>query len=187
MSSAPSVGAVQLELHPGHPDIVGGGGGQGHRARHGRAGGGPVRLTVGAVVSGVVDGDGHRRRGGGVAGGVAGYVRSACGCRWRPWWCSTTRCRASWCPRRQQLGAVQLNCTPATPTLSEAVAVRVTVPDTVAPAAGAVRLTVGAVVSGLLTVTVTDVEVVLLPAASLATAVSVWVPLLAVAVFHDTL
>ena len=40
-----------------------------------------------------------------------------------------------------------LNCTPATPTLSEAVAVRVTVPDTVAPLAGAVRLTVGAVVS----------------------------------------
>ena len=40
-----------------------------------------------------------------------------------------------------------MNCTPATPTLSEALAVTVTVPDTVAPAAGAVRLTVGAVVS----------------------------------------
>ena len=59
-----------------------------------------------------------------------------------------------------------LNCTPVTPTLSEAVAVRVTVPDTVAPAAGAVRLTVGAGVSGLLTVTVTTDEVVVLPAAS---------------------
>ena len=40
-----------------------------------------------------------------------------------------------------------LNCTPVTPTLSEALALTVTVPDTVAPAAGAVRLTVGALVS----------------------------------------
>ena len=69
-----------------------------------------------------------------------------------------------------------LNCTPATPTLSEAAAPRFTVPDTVAPAAGAVRLTVGAVVS-LATVTLTADEVVVLPAASRARAVSVWVPL----------
>ena len=59
-------------------------------------------------------------------------------------------------------------------------------PDTVAPLAGAVRLTVGAVMSGLSTVTVT-VEVVVLPAASRARAVSVWVPLVTVVVFHDTL
>ena len=60
-------------------------------------------------------------------------------------------------------------------------------PDTVAPLAGAVRLTVGAVVSGLLTVTVTVDEVVALPAASRARAASVWLPLLTVVVFHDTL
>jgi hypothetical protein len=41
-----------------------------------------------------------------------------------------------------------LNCTTVTPTLSEALALTVTVvPDTVAPAAGAVRVTVGALVS----------------------------------------
>ena len=41
-----------------------------------------------------------------------------------------------------------LNWTPLTPTLSEAVAFTATVPDTVAPAAGAVIETFGAVVSG---------------------------------------
>ena len=40
------------------------------------------------------------------------------------------------------------NCTPATPTLSEAPAVTLTVPETVSPLAGDVRLTVGGVVSG---------------------------------------
>ena len=45
----------------------------------------------------------------------------------------------------------------------------------------------GAVMSGLLTVTLTAVEVVLLPAASRATAVSVWLPLADWVVFHDTL
>ena len=39
------------------------------------------------------------------------------------------------------------NCTPATPTLSDAVAVIATVPDTVAPVAGAEIETVGAVTS----------------------------------------
>jgi hypothetical protein len=39
------------------------------------------------------------------------------------------------------------NFTPTTPTLSDASAVRVTVPDTVEPAAGDVTETVGAVVS----------------------------------------
>jgi hypothetical protein len=58
-----------------------------------------------------------------------------------------------------------LNCTPTTPTLSEALAVTLVVPETVAPEAGAVILTVGGVVSGgggggaLDTVTVTGDEV----------------------------
>src|SRR5205085_1583273 len=43
-----------------------------------------------------------------------------------------------------------VNCTPATATLSLPVAVTVTVPLTVAPAAGAVTDTVGAVVSGVI-------------------------------------
>src|SRR4029077_18795968 len=58
------------------------------------------------------------------------------------------------------------NCTPATPLLSVAVAPRVTVPETGAPPAGEVTLTVGAVVSALLTVTPTAAEVLVLPAAS---------------------
>src|SRR6266516_207980 len=71
------------------------------------------------------------------------------------------------------------SCTPATPTLSEALAVTVTVPDIVAPFAGEVMLTVGGVVSGgggggpLATVTVTGAEVARLPAASRAIAVMV--------------
>src|SRR5437879_2641872 len=76
------------------------------------------------------------------------------------------------------------NCTPTTPTLSEALAVTLVVPPTVAPETGEVMLTVGGVVS-LNTVTVTAAEVVRLPAASRATAVSVCEPLLAVVVFHD--
>src|SRR5436309_539311 len=55
------------------------------------------------------------------------------------------------------------NWTPATPTLSEALALTAVVPDTVAPPAGEVMLTVGGVVSGggaLETVTVTPAEVV---------------------------
>src|SRR6266516_4013912 len=68
-----------------------------------------------------------------------------------------------------------LNCTPTTPTLSEALAVKLVVPETVAPETGDVMLTVGGVVSAgdpLATVTVTESEVVL-PAASRATAVMV--------------
>src|SRR3954470_19309438 len=76
-----------------------------------------------------------------------------------------------------------MNCTPTTPTSSDAVAASVTlVPDTVVPFAGAVTLTVGAVVSALLTVTVTVAAVVVFPAASRATAVNVWVPLVALVV-----
>ena len=40
------------------------------------------------------------------------------------------------------------NCTPTTPTLSDAVAVTLIVPETVAPFAGAVSEMAGAVVSG---------------------------------------
>ena len=61
----------------------------------------------------------------------------------------------------------RLNWTPTTPMLSEAVADSVTVPETDEPSEGAVIETVGATLSGLLTVTVTVADVVLLPAASL--------------------
>src|SRR5215472_18084913 len=44
------------------------------------------------------------------------------------------------------------NCTPETPTLSAALAPTSTTLDTPAPAAGAVRLTVGACASGVLTI-----------------------------------
>src|SRR5207249_2813765 len=77
------------------------------------------------------------------------------------------------------------NCTPTTPTLSDALAVIVVVPDTVAPELGAVIAVVGAVVS-LKTVTATAAAVVALPAASRATAVSVCDALLAVVVSHET-
>ena len=72
----------------------------------------------------------------------------------------------------------RVNWTDVTPTLSDALAETVTVPLTVAPAVGAERLTVGAVVSlvWLLTVTVRAVDVVTLPAASRATARRVWLP-----------
>ena len=80
-----------------------------------------------------------------------------------------------------------LNCTPTTPTLSAAVAANETVPDTVAPAAGDDTDTVGATVSGatLETVIDTGAEVVTLPAASRATAVTLWVPLVTEDEFHD--
>ena len=78
------------------------------------------------------------------------------------------------------------NCTPATPTLSEAEALTVTVPETVAPDAGAVRLTEGGVVSAFDTVTVTADEVVRLPAASRAVAVRVCEPFPTVVVFQET-
>src|SRR5256885_641418 len=70
------------------------------------------------------------------------------------------------------------------PTLSDALAMIVVVPLTVAPPAGAVTLMVGAVVS-LKTVTVTAAAVVELPAASRAIAVSVCDALLAVFVSHE--
>src|SRR5438034_5281089 len=81
------------------------------------------------------------------------------------------------------------NCTPATPTLSEAFAATVIVPETVAPLAGELMLTVGGVVSGggpFETLTVTGAEVVRLPAASRATAVKVCEPLPGAAVLTET-
>src|SRR5438128_1534497 len=53
-----------------------------------------------------------------------------------------------------RLAPSSLNCTPTTPTLSEAVAETVTVPETVAPLAGAVIATVGVVVSTTVSVAV---------------------------------
>src|SRR3989442_1790108 len=47
-----------------------------------------------------------------------------------------------------RLAPSSLNCTPTTPTLSVALAETVIVPETVAPATGAVSATVGGVVSG---------------------------------------
>src|SRR6266853_2066750 len=81
-----------------------------------------------------------------------------------------------------------LNCTPTTPTLSEALAVTLVVPETVAPEAGDVTLIVGGVVSdggALATVTVIGAEVVRLPAASRAIAARVCGPLPVVVVSHE--
>jgi hypothetical protein len=64
------------------------------------------------------------------------------------------------------------------------VAETVTVPETVAPLVGAVRETVGALLS---TVTLTPPLVVVFPAASRATAVRVWAPFVALVVLHATL
>src|SRR5436309_1770808 len=75
--------------------------------------------------------------------------------------------------------------TPAVPTLSEAEVLTVVVPETVAPEEGDVMLTAGGVVSALDTVTLTAEDVVRLPAASRATAVSVCEPLPTVVVFQE--
>src|SRR5256885_8477791 len=76
-----------------------------------------------------------------------------------------------------------LNCTPATPTLSVALAMTITVPETVAPATGELIETAGGVRS-FITVTVTDADVPPTPATSRATAVMLCEPLLAVRGFH---
>jgi hypothetical protein len=73
--------------------------------------------------------------------------------------------------------------------LSEALAPTETVPETVAPLAGLITLTVGGVVSAggaLETVTVTVAEVAVLPAASHAWAVSVCVPFATAVLFQET-
>src|SRR5262245_2734709 len=78
-------------------------------------------------------------------------------------------------------------CTPTTPTLSEVDADTMTLePKTVEPAVGVMIETVGGVVSGLLTVTLTLPAVVRFPAASRATAVSVCDPLVVNVVFQIT-
>ena len=111
---------------------------------------------------------------------------SVCGAVGRGRSCSRRRCRGSWCPRRRGPGPSSLNCTPLTPTLSAALAVTLIVACTGAPSAGAVSDTVGAIASGLATVTLTVVAVLVLPAASRATAVSACAPFVAVEVFQGT-
>src|SRR2546425_607820 len=86
-----------------------------------------------------------------------------------------------------RLAPSSLNCTPPTPTLSEAIAEIVTTLDTVAPLSGDVIETSGGVASPFTTVTLTPAEAVLLPAASRATAVRMCVPLRAVGVVQETL
>ena len=69
---------VHQELHPGHPDIVGGGGAQGHVARHPRVLGGSGEAHRGVRV---IDGDGHRLEV--VTLPAASRARAAaCRCRW---------------------------------------------------------------------------------------------------------
>jgi len=71
--------------------------------------------------------------------------------------------------------------------LSEAVALTVTVPLTVALFAGEVIETVGGVVSALFTVTFTLALVAVFPAASFASAVSVWLAFETDVVFQEKL
>ena len=66
--------------------------------------------------------------------------------------------------------------------MSVAFALTVVVPATLAPLPGAVMATAGGALS---TVTATAVLVVVLPAASRATAVRLWAPLVAAAVFQE--
>src|SRR5438094_1120134 len=82
-----------------------------------------------------------------------------------------------------RLAPSSLNCTPTTPTLSVALAETVIVPATEAPAVGAVSETVGGALS---TVTLTTAEVAVFPAASRATAVRVWAPLVVVVLINET-
>src|SRR5437899_7493795 len=82
-----------------------------------------------------------------------------------------------------RLAPSSLNCTPTTPTLSEAEAETVMVPLIDRPAVGAVSETVGGALS---TVTLTAAEVAVFPAASRATAVRVCAALVAVVVFQET-
>jgi hypothetical protein len=79
------------------------------------------------------------------------------------------------------------NSTRATPALPEAVAETVTVPETVAPEAGAVIETVGGAVPALFTVIETAALVAVCALALLATAVSEWLALESVAVFREKL
>jgi hypothetical protein len=78
------------------------------------------------------------------------------------------------------------NCTLATPTLSDAVAVTVIVPETAAPELGELIDTVGGVVPDVLfTVMVSTALVALFPDVSTATAVRLCLPFAKVVVFKD--
>ena len=147
---------------------------------------GAVTDAVGAVVSPLLHGD---RRPPPTSSGCRPRREpgpSACASRW-PWLsCSRRPSTARSCPPRRSATPSSRNCTPTTPTLSDAVAETVTVPETVLPAAGAVTDTVGAVVSPFCTVTDTAADVVWLPAASRARAVSVCEPLAVAVVFQLT-
>src|SRR5213592_4740843 len=81
-----------------------------------------------------------------------------------------------------RLAPFRWNCTPTTPTLSVALAETVTMPATEAPGLGEEIEMVGAALS---TVTLTAAAVVVLPAASRATAVRVCAPLVAPVVFQE--
>ena len=84
-----------------------------------------------------------------VAGGVARRRRSACACRWSPCSSPSRRDRASSCPRRRGR-AVELELHAGhADVVGRASRSRATVPVTVAPCAGAVSDTVGAVVSAV--------------------------------------
>jgi len=112
-----------------------------------------------------------------VAGGVAGArgqgIRAVGDRRGIP--ADGVRCGRVLGPRAAPLSK---NWTPTTPTSSLALADTVTAPERLAPFAGADMATVGGVVSSA-TVTVTLAEVVVLPAASRATALSTCVPFVA--------
>jgi hypothetical protein len=85
--------------------------------------------------------------------------------------------------REPRLVPSNWNWTLAIPTVLEGLAETVIVPETVAPAVGAVSDTV--VVVTLLTVTVTAAEVVCVPAVSVTIAVRLWLPFAIPVVFHD--
>src|SRR5256885_1204926 len=85
--------------------------------------------------------------------------------------------------RSPRLAPSSWTCTPTTPTLSVAVAETVTVPDTLAAGAGAVSATVGGAVSATVTLTA---ALAVWPAASRATALTLWAPRAASVVSHDT-
>src|SRR5439155_1667852 len=75
-----------------------------------------------------------------------------------------------------------LNCTPTTPTLSVAVADTVTVPETLAAGAGPVTAPDARPTSATVTLTA---AVAVWPAASRATALTLWAPGVTSAVSHD--
>ena len=93
-------------------------------------------------------------------------LRSAYLCR-RATWCSGETAHGDVVSSAPMFVAPCLNCTPATPMLSDALALTWTAPETEAPSAGAVSVTFGGVVSATaVVVNVEFAEVARLPAAS---------------------